>query len=161
MKDKKKPIRVLKNAVRLILTSWLILKLIAALITFFSWGGVDLTFMNPAVELGFQSLVFIKSTTMGLIVFICFVVVTAVGLPMSFLIMPDGRAQNISGWIAYSILILTDIGSAFLIGVKDGVFVVSLVMSLLIAACLAVYLKWFLIDPAKNDSDGEEAENIS
>ena len=98
---------------------------------------------------------------MGLIVFICFVVVTAVGLPMSFLIMPDGRAQNISGWIAYSILILTDIGSAFLIGVKDGVFVVSLVMSLLIAACLAAYLKWFLIDPVKADAAGEEAENIS
>lgn len=158
----------LKTAVRIILPIWLIIKIVAALVTFLSAGEIDLTFMNPAVELGFNALVFIKDTSLGLGVFIGFVVVLTVGVSMSFLVIPDSKVQNTIGFFAYAIVTLTDIVSVFVLGFGDGLFIVSLILHLLIFLCLLYYGKYCILNRSEaddeaitpeDDADEEEAEN--
>lgn len=154
----------IKTAVRVILPVWLILKIVAALITFLSLSAVDLTFMNPAVELGFQSLVFVKNTAAGLGIFIGFVIITVVGIPMSFLVIPDSRVQNIIGFFACAVVLLTDIVSAFILIFTDGLFILSLILDFAIFFCLLCYGKSVLLNRndgniIKEESDGEEVEN--
>ena len=161
MKDKKKPIKALMIAVRILLAAWLILKLADIAIMIMSVGAFGLVSVLPGQELGFRSLFFSDSSTLGLVVFIGYIVLMTIGLPISFLVLSGKRPQRITGFIAYSLITLFDIVSAIILGPKDSDFLLSLCLSLLIAVCLAVYLKWFLIDPAKADHDGEEAENIS
>lgn len=161
MKDKKKPINALKVAVRILLAAWLILKLADIAIMIMSFGAYGLVSVLPGHELGFRSLFFSDNSNLGLVVFIGYIVLTTIGLPISFLVLSGKRSLRITGFIAYSLITLSDIVSAIILGPRDSDFLLSLCLSLLIAACLAAYLKWFLIDPAKNDSDGEEAENIS
>lgn len=161
-------LKYLKTAARIILPIWLVLKIIAALVTFLSAGEVDLTFMNPAVELGFNALVFIKDTSVGLGVFIGFVVVETVGVPLSFLVIPDSRVQNIIGFFAYAIVTLTDVVSVFILGFGDGLFIVSLILHLMVLLCLLYYGKQCILSSSETDhnaivsadlADGEEAEN--
>ena len=155
---------VFKTAVRVILPIWLILKIVAALITFLSLSAVDLTFMNPAVELGFQSLVFVKNTAAGLGIFIGFVIITVVGIPASFLVIPDSRVQNIIGFFAYAVVLLTDIVSAFILIFTDGLFILSLILGLVMVFCLLYYGKSFLHnrhedEKIEEEPYGEEVEN--
>ena len=163
-------LKYLKTAVRIILPLWMVIKIVCALVTFLSAGAVDLTFMNPAVELGFNALVFIKDTSLGLGVFIGFVVVIAVGVPMSFLVIPDSKVQNIIGFFAYAIVTLTDIVSVFILGFNDGMFILSLILHLLLFLCLLFYGKIRILNrneadadaiPLKTDADREDAENNS
>lgn len=149
----------LRIAVKAILPIWLIVKIIAAVITFVSMSEIDLTFLNPAVEFGFNSLVFIKDTSWGLAVFIGFVVITMIGIPLSFLVVPDNRILNIIGFIAYAVIILTDIVSVFILGFKDGIFVLSLILNLLMGFVLFSYGKCFVFirdDKKRSASDAEE-----
>ena len=149
----------LKIAVKAILPIWLIVKIIAAVITFLSMSEIDLTFLNPAVEFGFNSLVFIKDTSWGLAVFIGFVVITMIGIPLSFLVVPDNRILNIIGFIAYAAIILTDIVSVFILGFKDGMFVLSLILNLLIGLILFYYGKRFVFihdNDKQSSADAEE-----
>lgn len=141
--------RTLKITLKVILTLWLMLKITVALLSYFTHGAVDLTFLNPGVELGFQSLVFIKDTSLGLGIFIGFVVITALGVPLSFLVIPDSRMQNLIGFFAYALITLVDIVSVFILGFGDGLFILSLILSVLILAALLMFGKKFLIDSGK------------
>lgn len=151
----------LRTPVRIILPVWLIVKLIGALIAFFSQGAVDLTFLNPGIELGFQSLVFMKNTAAGLGVFVGIVTVSAVGFPLSFLVIPDNRTQNIAGFFAYAVVLLLDMVSAVILGFKDGIFIISLALSLLMTACLLLYGRLYLLKPHDEAvvRDSKDAEN--
>lgn len=149
----------LRIAVKAILPIWLIVKIIAAVITFLSMSEIDLTFLNPAVEFGFNSLVFIKDTSWGLAVFISFVVITMIGIPLSFLVVPDNRIMNIIGFIAYAVIILTDIVPVFIFGFKDGIFVLSLILNLLMGFVLFYYGKCFVFirdNEKRSSADAEE-----
>ena len=151
----------LKTAVRVILPTWLVIKLIAALVTFFSMSAVDLTFVNPAVELGFQSLVFTRESSVGLALFIVFVVITAIGYPASYLVIPDNRTQNIVGFFAYAVILLTDIVSGVILGFSDGIFFLALIPCLPMVLCLLYYGKTVLLSPKteEEEEDGEEENN--
>lgn len=149
----------LKAPARIALPAWMIIKLIGGIVTLVSQGTVDLTFLNPAVEFGFQSLVFMKSTSAGLAVFIGVVVLTTVGFPLSFLVIPDNRWQNIAGFIAYAALLLTDIVTSALLCINDRIFLISIMISLPMAACLLIYDRMYLIKTA--DKGSKEAEKTA
>lgn len=117
-----------KTALKIVLPIWLIIKLIALILTLFT--EIDLTFLNSGVELGFQSLVYSKDAAAGLAIFICFVVVLSIGYPMSFLVLPDSRVQNIIGFFAFMLITLVDIVSAFVLGLGDGMMIISAILSL-------------------------------
>ena len=138
------------TALKIILASWLIIKLIALPVTLLTQSVVDLTFINPAAELGFQSLVFIKNTSLGLGVFIGFVVILAVGSPAGFLILPDSRTQNIFGLISYTVIILMDIVSVFILGFSEWLFILTPVLNLLILICLFLYAKQLFQNPLES-----------
>lgn len=151
--DKTKVLPALKIACKVILPLWQVLKIAAVLITYLTQGEVDLAFLNPGVELGFQSLVFIKDTSMGLAVFIGFVVITTLGFPMSFLVVPDGRVRNIIGFFAYAIVLLTDVVAAIVLGIKDGIYFLSLFLCLIMIAVLLFYGKTYLLRGSDPDDD--------
>ena len=147
-----------KTAVKVTLTVWLIVKLLAAVLSLLM-GVAGLTAFAPSVEVAFQSLMFMKSWSAGLAVFICFVVVLSLGCPASFLILPENRVQNIIGFIAYAVVTLTDIVSIFIMGFGDILAVIALILNLLMSACLILYGRQNL--PGANRADGEEEENNS
>ncbi len=143
----------LKTAVRIILPAWLVVKIVAALITFFSLGLVDLTVFNPSIELGFQTFIFyIKSTSLGLALFIGLLALTLFSTALGFFVARNDRVWNIIGSVAYAVMLLTDIVSAVILGCFDSVFFLLLIFDLPIALCLVLYVK-LCLTPKKADDD--------
>lgn len=162
----------MRSAVKAILTLWLIIKIVGGLVTFLTLAEIDLTFINPTIELAFQVFVFyIKNTTTGLVIFIIMIALTLFSTAIGFFVSSDSRIMNIIGFFAYALLILMDIVSAvvFLIynGLSsDGIFILSLVLGALMLICLLFYGKRYLLKPKKDIPDeelrdGEDAENNS
>lgn len=160
----------LKTAVRVILPLYLIVKIIAGLLTFLSFGAIDLTFFNPSIEMAFQVFIFfIKNTTTGLVIFITVIALTLFGTALGFFVSSDSKKLNIVGFFAYSVLLLTDIVSAVILLMmnglfSDGAFMLSLILGAVMLICLLFYGKRRLLKPRKGDSDAqitdrEDAEN--
>lgn len=160
----------MKTAVKVILSAWLIIKIIAGLVTFLTLAEIDLTFFNPTIELAFQVFVFfIKNTTTGLVLFIMMIALSLFSTAIGFFVSSDSRKTNIAGFFACALLILMDIVSALILLVHnglatDGIFILSLVIGVLMLICLLFYGKWYLLKPKESDPDeeitqGKDAEN--
>lgn len=122
---------------------WLIIKLIALVLTLFT--EVDLTFLDPAVELAFESLVYSKDAVAGLVIFLCFIAALSIAFPLSFLVLHEGKMQNIVGFFALIVITILDIVSAVVLGLDDGMMILSLILSLLVVGILLIYGKLFLL----------------
>lgn len=153
-----KAIPKLKKAFKMILPLYLIIKIFAALLSILTLGGVDLTFINPALELSFYSLIFVKYTSEGLTIFIAMITMIAVGVPLSFFIISDRKILRYVGLIAYCVIVLMDVVSIFVMGFGDGRFILSLVIDLLMILCLLLYGKYCLLS-FDTDSVSEAPED--
>ena len=153
--------RSLKSAVRVILPLWLIVRIIAGLVTFCTLGAIDLTYFNPSVETAFQMFIFfIKNTTTGLAVFISVISLTVLGAALGFFVSSDSRKLRMIGFFAYALLFLLNIISALVLVFQDGIFILSLVMELLIGACLIYFSKTCLFH-TKNTADRADGSDGS
>ena len=131
----------LKTAARIILPLWLVIKLIGAAVTYLTMTAADLTFLHPALELALRALVFTKDASLGLGLYIGMIVLLAVGFPAGFLVVPDDRGRNIAGFCAYAAVTLTDIVSACLLGLGDGMMLLSLLLHLVMLAALLFWAR--------------------
>ena len=146
----------LKTAVRIILPLWMAVKLFGLAVSFLTVSEVDLVFLHPAMELGMQALVFIPNTALGLGVYIGFLVVLVVCFPASFLLIPDNRVQNIIGFFAFGVITLLDIVSVFVLGLGEGVMLLSLALHLLMLGVVLCYGKLVILSANKASDETEE-----
>ena len=152
--------RSLKTAVGIILPTWLAVRIIAGLLTYLSFGAIDLTVFNPSIEFGFQTFIFdVKSSSLGLAVFIGILAIQLLGTALAFFIVRDGRIQKTVGLFSYAVIILMDAVSGIILGFRDNIYFLSVVFSVLIMLCLAVYGREPFSDSRKTaDISQKEAE---
>lgn len=132
--------RSLRTAVAIILPAWLAVRIIACLLTYLSFGAIDLTIFHPSIELGFQVFLFyIKSSALGLAVFIAVLALQLFGTVLAFFVVRESRTQNKIGFFSYAVIMLMDLAAGIILGMRDGIFFLSALLSVLILLCLTVY----------------------
>jgi len=150
-------IKIINTAVKATLILWLLFKAVSLILTASSIGAVDLTCVNPSIEIMLQLMLFGKNTALDVALFIVFVIITAVCYPSAYLLISKRVLLRRIAFIGYAVLLIWDTVSLALLGLGDIWDLILFIVDIMLIGCLLYYGKTRILgvsdDPESTTED--------